>query len=118
VDAIFMALEFFLGGYVSADIGTKTRIYAGAGPLLLGGLYDSDVEETDPSTLEAVDDSNTDLALGAGLYARAGLEYAVSKTSTLGLSVRAINANLDFGSSAGEIDLDGFQFMVTFGIRF
>jgi len=118
IDAELLTLEFFLGGYASADLGRFARIYAGAGPLLLLGLLDTEVEEIDPGTGILFEDDESDVALGAGVYVRAGLEFAISESSLIGFGVRKIDVDLDFGSPPGKLGLDGVQFLFTWALRF
>lgn len=111
-------IEFFVGGYMSADLGDAARIYAGAGPMVMLGILDSDIEETNPALPVRYEDDESDAAIGAGLYARAGLELFVSESCLVGLGVRKIEADLDFGRSTGKIDYDGVQFLLTWTFRF
>jgi|GEM_PF-5642621 len=118
VDSELLMLEFFFGGFVSADLGDAARIYAGAGPLLYVGLYDTEIEEQDPAIGTIYEDDETDAALGAGVYARAGFDFFFGSDSAMGIGVRQVVADLDFGSPSGEIDFDGVQVFLTWTLRF
>ncbi len=118
VDSELLMLEFFFGGFVSADLGDAARIYAGAGPLLYLGLYDTEIEEQDPAIGTVYEDDETDAALGAGVYARAGFDFFFGDDSAMGIGVRQVIADLDFGSPSGEIDFNGVQVFLTWTLRF
>lgn len=118
VDSELLMLEFFFGGFVSADLGDAARIYAGAGPLLYLGIYDTEIEEQDPAIGTIYEDDETDAALGAGAYARAGFDLFFDDDSAVGIGVRQVIADLDFGSPSGEIDFDGVQVFLTWTLRF
>jgi hypothetical protein len=111
-------VDLFLGGYLSADVGDKIRIYAGAGPMMLLGYYRADYRETDPATSTTYDGSSSDAALGIGYYARAGLDLILDRSILWGVGVRQVRTELDFGNPMGEIDIDAIQFFMAWTIRF
>ncbi len=103
------------GPYVNLflDKNKKVRLYAAGGPLLMYADYDADKELSDDT-----DESTTKSAFGAGLYARAGIEFRVHGRGTLGLGIRNTYADIDFSGVGGTADLQGFAGFVTYTAGF
>lgn len=118
IDNSLILTEIFFGGYASADLGDKFRIYAGAGPLLMFGRYELETEDTDEAVPVSVEEDETASAFGAGGYVRAGVDYMLTRNSSLGLGVRAIKTRLDFDDEIGKVDLEGIQGMLVYSVRF
>jgi opacity protein-like surface antigen len=118
VDNRLVLTDLFIGGFVSTDLSRKARIYAGAGPMLLVGYYKIENEEEDTTTSTFIEEDETESAVGAGLYARAGIEFRVSENTMLGLGIRAFRSDLDFEDTVGRVDVEGVQAMLTYTMRF
>ncbi len=104
----FAMFEVFFGLYGSINPLPRLRVYAGAGPDLVAArlrVEDLDVQRDD-----------TEFALGAA--ARVGIEWEVSRQSMLGLSARAMTADLDFDAGVGERTVDGVQLLLTYSREF
>lgn len=118
VDSELLLLEGFFGGYAAVNLGEAARFYAGAGPLLYAALYDSEVEDYDPVLDETYTDDKTKGAVGAGVYARAGIDLFFAEDCGVGFGLRQVIADLDFGSDVGEIEMEGIQAFLTWTLRF
>jgi len=106
-------LDLFLGPYVSTNLGQRSRIYAGAGPLLMVGQYDKRTDEH-MSESETIREDKTSMVSGAGLYARAGIEFMFEDGSMMGLCVRGFKSKLDFEDIPEDTDVKGLQLLITF----
>jgi opacity protein-like surface antigen len=113
IDNKLYLLDLFFGPYVIADLGQRTRIYAGAGPLLMVGQYDTSSDEH-VSESETIREDESSMASGVGLQARAGIEFKFEDGSLMGLCVRGFNSRLDFEDVAEDTDVKGLQFLITF----
>lgn len=110
--------DLFIGPYLATRLGEWGRIYAGAGPVLMYGVLDTDNEDIDNNAGTVIEYDDTDTALGLGVYARAGIEFKLRYNQTLGLGVRGVKTELDFNDTVGEIDIQGVQAMLTYGFYF
>ncbi len=113
IDSNLYLLDLFLGPYVSANLGQRWRIYAGAGPLMMVGQYDKRSDEH-VSESETIREDKTSMAFGGGLYARTGIEFKFEDGSFMGLCVRGFRSRLDFEDVPEDIDVNGIQFLITF----
>ena len=113
IDNELYLLDLFLGPYVSANLGQRWRIYAGAGPLMMVGQYDKRSDEQ-VSESEPIREDKTSMAFGGGLYARTGIEFKFEDGSYMGLCVRGFKSKLDFEDVPEDIDVKGLQFLITF----
>jgi hypothetical protein len=111
IDNTWFLFDYFGGGYVAANVASRLRLYAGAGPLLIYGSWEHDPDEND----DEFDDDN-ESHLSAGVYGRAGIEVAIIDRLSIGGGVRAIATNLEFDDSLGEIKVEGPQYF--FNISF
>ncbi len=59
-------------------------------------------------------DDGSNSGFGLGVYARTGLEFAVSPNSLVGFGVRWSDATVDLGGDDGDLDVRGVQLAVTF----
>ena len=115
-DSFFPLVDASLGAFASTELG-PTRLYAGAGPLLLFGSLDSDEEETlSDGTVIEVDER--DSAFGVGGYLRGGLEFRLPDGAFMGIGVRAMSSSLDFGSDLGDVDVRGIQAFISYTVGF
>jgi hypothetical protein len=99
VDVDLMIFDLYGGPMVSTFLGDSLRIYVGAGPMIGWAFYDQ----------ASVDGSG----FGYGLYARTGLDIVLGRFM-VGAATRWTDAHYDLGGGLGDIDLDGFQWMITF----
>jgi hypothetical protein len=106
-------LDLFLGPNVSTNLGQRSRIYAGAGPLLMVGQYDKRTDEH-MSESETIREDKISMVSGAGLYARAGIEFMFEDGSMMGLCVRGFKSKLDFEDVPEDYDVKGIQLLITF----
>ncbi len=106
-------LDLFLGPYVGTNLGQRSRIYAGAGPLLMVGQYDKRTNDH-ISESETIREDKTSMVSGAGLYARAGIEFMFEDGSMMGLCVRGFKSKLDFEDIPEDTDVNGIQLLITF----
>ena len=113
VDNDLYLTDVFAGIFISRVLANKVRVYIGAGPMMVFGQLDADIEE---ETFEDRHDSDSDF--GAGGYVRGGLEFRLPDGSFLGFGVRAFKSDLDFDDDLGDQDLSGVQGMLTFTTGF
>lgn len=118
LDSFLMLTDIFIGAFGALEVDESVRFYAGAGPLVMLGYYEYETEDAESTKATYAHIEDDELALGVGLYARAGVEFRVGKRGLLGVGARAVEADLDFGGDTGDVDIDGVQFMVTYGIGF
>lgn len=110
VDVNVLAFDLFGGPFVSAFLADGLRAYAGAGPLMQYVEYD---QKTVPSGELGEDFDRSTTGFGVGWYARAGIEFLITPASWLGLGARWADSTVDLGRGMGELDLEGFQIVVT-----
>lgn len=94
------------GAYANLPLGNKLRLYAGAGPLMMIGIYNSD------SSFGNIKVSET--AYGFGAYARTGLELRVHNGGFLGAGVRGNWCNIDFSDVGGASEISGTAVFLTY----
>ena len=75
------------------------------GPLLQWANYDSE------DSVFGFDDDGS--GFGAGWYARAGLEFAVSRSTLIGFSVRWSESSVDLGGNLDDLEIEGLQGLFT-----
>jgi len=106
--------DYFFGGYVSLRPIKWFRLYAGAGPLLIYGSRD--FEETDPATSQV--ETTSDSGFGVGVYGRAGFDIIITEKFIIGAGVRGIQTGLSFDDTAGNVDVEGWQYFGVISFRF
>jgi hypothetical protein len=116
IDNWLILSDLFLGPYASLELFNALRVYAGAGPLLMMGFLDTDQEEEVNGSRTTVNDF--DFSADLGFYGRAGLEFQLNRQSFMGLGVRRVFADLDFGGRVGEVEADAMQVMLTYTVRY
>jgi len=104
VDVDMLMFDLYGGPFVSKFLGDKVRIYGAAGPLMRWALYDQD----GPSGFGG--DGN---GFGFGYYARAGIEFALSRGTMLGVCARWTDVAVDLNSRLGDLDMSGFEALLT-----
>jgi hypothetical protein len=106
VDTDLLLLELYGGPFANMFLGKHLRAYASAGPLLQFADYD---QHDDSGALDQ-DGSG----FGAGGYGRIGLELRLPSRMWLGLGARWSDTRVSLDNDVGDLDLEGFQFMLTF----
>lgn len=107
-------IDLFFGPYISIQIKDHTRLYAGAGPLLLSGHYERKTKEHHLNAPGDISSGSSSSAFGVGLYARGGIEFRLPDDSWMGIGVRGFSAELDFDNVSGTTDVDGIQLIITY----
>jgi len=118
IDSNAVIADLFYGGYVSAEFGKWSRIYLGAGPLLMYGYYKEKTEDNDDSISQYISNSNSDHDLTFGFYGRAGIDFKMFEDSMIGVCVRGTSAKLSFDEPVGKVDVSSIQTMLTFSMFF
>lgn len=125
VDTSFYGLDTFLGVYGAFQPIQLVRFYAGVGPMIQMGF--AEVEEPDDDvTIQPISNSSNgsritidfdeiDFDADLGWYARAGVEFNITKELYIGVAARHINAELDLDESIGYIELEDTIGMITLG---
>ncbi|MCA8942565.1 MAG: hypothetical protein KDB80_08430 [Planctomycetes bacterium] len=104
LDQELIVTDLSAGLYASTLLGSRVRVYFGAGPLM---MFATQRTETELSTTR-------DSEFGLGGYARTGFEWVLDDGSMLGLGARAFRTNLEFDTAYPGVDLEGIQAMLTF----
>jgi len=99
VDVDLFIFDFYGGPMISTFLGDSLRLYAGAGPTIGWAFYD-----------QAIADGS---GFGYGLYVRTGLDIVLGRFM-IGGATRWTDAHYDLGGGLGDIDVNGFQWMITF----
>jgi hypothetical protein len=102
VDVDLLIIDLYGGPFVSTFLGNKLRLYGSVGPLIGFAFYDQ-------SNL-----SNDGTGFGVGGYARTGLEFILGSHMLTGVAVQWAKTRYDMNSSLGDLEVDGFQVMLTF----
>lgn len=99
--------NMLMGGFISTDPEAGVRFFAGAGATLNWGHMDV---ETESETIF----KETESSFGYGGYVRAGVEFQLNDGGLMGISGRVTSSKMDFESSYGRVDFDGYQIMMTY----
>lgn len=110
VDVDLLVIELFGGPFFSVFLGEKLRLYVAAGPLMQFVDYDQ-IALPEGELGEAFDDSAS--GFGLGTYARTGFEFLITPRYWLGLGVRWTDSVVELDDGFGELDLEGFQLVLT-----
>jgi len=114
VDLNAFLLDGFFGGFVSARPLKWMRFHLGAGPLLIYGERATDSAEPTPEPYTSAKES----ALGAGVYARAGVDIIFTDRFAIGASLRGTQTSLSFKEAGGKVDMEGWQFFIAMSFRY
>lgn len=114
VDIDALLLDGFFGGFVSARPLKWLRLYLGAGPLLIYGERTSEPAEPAPEPYTSTKESD----LGAGLYARAGVDIIFTDRFAIGASLRGTQTSLSFKEGGGKVDMEGWQYLIAMSYRY
>lgn len=112
MDLSLLIVDFYGGPFISIDLGEKTRVYAGAGPLVQFSNYDQTPRPPVPGTSEG-----SGSGFGFGLYGRTGIEFQLSPSQFLGFGARWFDSSVNLGSGLGSLDLEGVEGMITYSTR-
>lgn len=122
IDTSFWMLDLSAGVCLNQRLGSRWRLYLGAGPAMVFAEYEEDGEleegdAADPATAAAVDGESVS-EFGIGAYGRVGLEYEYYPTASVGISVRGLATNLEFDNAVGSSEVNGVQGFITFTRHF
>ena len=107
--------ELHLGLFLRANLATNLTIYGAAGPMVMYGRHKVEDEEAVPSSADDIElSSSEDSDFAFGGYARAGLDFEFKPGQQVGLGVRYMQTELDFGDTIGELDIEGPQYVITY----
>ena len=108
--------ELHLGGYVRGYMGPNVSLYAAAGPMIMYGQHRVEGDELiSPASDEDIDyGKDKDSSFALGIYGRTGIDYQYRPGQHVGLSVRYMNAEMDFADTVGDLDIRGPQFVLTY----
>ncbi|MDQ2075857.1 hypothetical protein [Marinimicrobium sp. ABcell2] len=110
--------DLTFGGFFSIRAAERLRFYVSSGPALYwgrasGGDRDTSVAQANgPAVVIDLTENGDDL--GVAWYARAGVEWMFSPRTHIGVSVRKMDARMDFGSR-GRVHMDEPSYLVTLG---
>ncbi len=105
VNVDMLLFELYGGPFINVFLGERLRAYLAAGPVMQWASYDQ--KAANPAQ------SGSGSGFGTGVYARTGLELAVSPGTLVGLGVRWIDTRIDLDSGLGDLDTEGYQFLLT-----
>jgi hypothetical protein len=103
VDVDTFLLELYGGPFANMFLGEVGRVYASVGPLVEWADYDQEIG--------GAHDSGS--GFGFGFYARTGIEFAIGRRTMLGVGTRWSDSTIDLDGGLGDLEMQGFQFLVT-----
>lgn len=107
IDIRSLLVDFFFGGYVALEPVRWLRLYIGAGPLLIYGRREFEPEAPVPEPFS--DETESDSSIGAGLYARAGIDILFTDYFGLNAGARITETTLRLEDTADKVDIEGWQ---------
>ena len=107
-------IDVFFGGYLAYQPAKWLRFFAGAGPLIIYAWWDTTPEEASPEPYPSV----TESGLGAGVYARAGVDVYITHKVGLHAGARFTETTLSFKDTAGDVDIQGWQYYAGMAFHF
>lgn len=105
VDVDMSLIELYGGPVANVFLSDKTRVYVSAGPLMQW------VDYNQGSSTAGIDDDGS--GFGTGVYARTGIEFTIMPGTMMGLGVRWADSTTDLDGDLGDLELDGFQAVLT-----
>ena len=114
VDVNSIMIDYFLGGYLSIEPNEHFRLYAGAGPLIIWAQRETESEASIPEYTV----SGTESDIGAGLYARAGLDIFFNDQFGVFAGARINETTLSFEDETGKVEIEGYQYYGGIAFRF
>jgi hypothetical protein len=114
VDVNSIMIDYFLGGYLGFEPNEHFRLYVGAGPLLIWARRETEPEETAEEYITSVTESD----IGAGLYARTGVDIFITEQFGFFAGARITETTLSFEDPTGNVDIEGYQYYGGIAFRF
>ena len=112
MDSRLVLFDIHAGALLNVPLGDQARAYIAGGPLLMIAEYKEDSSEESDTLTARRDDTDSDTSIG--VYSRAGVEVLVGAGGLMGIGVRALSADLSFGDTVGDVELDGVQGFITY----
>ena len=112
MDSRLVLFDIHAGALLNVPLGDQAGAYIAGGPLLMIAEYKEDSSEESDTLTARRDDTDSDTSIG--VYSRAGIEVLVSAGGLMGIGVRAVSADLSFGDTVGDVELDGIQGFITY----
>ena len=109
LDINSILVDYFFGGFVGAELAKWLRLYAGGGPLIIWGSRETETEATETQPA----DSDTQSGWGLGFYLRAGVDLLFTDTFGIHAGTRVTETNLRFEDTSGDVDLEGWQSIIS-----
>ena len=110
--------DITFGAFASVRVADRLRVYISAGPSVYWGRASGAGQDTTVAqaggTAVTIDLSENGDDLGAAWYARAGAEWMFTPNTHVGVSVRKMDARLDFGRR-GRVYIDEPSYLLTLG---
>lgn len=110
--------DLTFGAFFSLSVAERIRFYLSAGPALYWGRasgVDRDTQAAQEGrTAVIIDLSDNGDDVGVAWYARAGAAWMFSPNTHIGVSVRKMDARLDFGRR-GRVHMDEHSWLLTLG---
>lgn len=110
--------DITFGAFASVRAADRLRVYISAGPSVYWGRASGANQDTTVAqaggTAVIIDLTENGDDLGAAWYARAGAEWMFSPSTHVGVSVRQMDARLDFGRR-GRVHMDEPSYLLTLG---
>ncbi len=103
VDVDLFLFDLYGGPFLSVFLGDRWRAYVAGGPMMQWAEWDQSDDTVDGDTS----------GFGTGFYARGGIELRVMPGVMVGAGVRWIDSTIDLGSDLGNLDLSGFEYVLT-----
>ncbi len=99
-------VDCFFGGYIAVEPVNWLRLHAGAGPLVIWGKWETESNEPTPEPFTNESESK----LGAGVYARVGLDIFFTDRVGMHAGARVNTTTLELEDSSGSVDIQGWQY--------
>lgn len=107
LDVDVQVYDVFGGPFLSIPLGERARLYGAAGPIVSFLEYSQEPEDGS----SALDEDGS--GVGAGVYARAGIEFLLPSGTLVGFGLRYSSSEVDLGSDIGDYEIEGVQFLIT-----
>jgi hypothetical protein len=98
-------MDLFAGLHANFELSERTRLYAGAGPLLQ--YANTEFEFVDDGDFGKLDESG----FGSGAYGRVGVEWTADAKTSVGFALRYFDSSTDLDGAVDELELEGVQFL-------
>jgi hypothetical protein len=110
----YFLIDYYFGGYLGFEPSRWFRLSVGAGPLLIGGFHETESRESSDEEIN----SESEFEVGAGLYARAGIDIFISEIFGIHIGSRINETTLSIEDAEGEVDIEGWQYYFGMAFRF